>query len=87
MADRFPIYDDDWFRAEWNTEPNQEDVLAALKDPWELPTFASRVTLPSFDLRKFLMYGPWLLRLLFHCLLFACIVFVAYHVSDFIPLH
>ena len=46
---RFPYYDDAWFAAEWNTEPNVVDVLRTLKGPWRIQTFTSLLNAPETE--------------------------------------
>lgn len=47
MTTRFPSYNDDWFAAEWTTQPSQKDMLASLSEPWRLPTFTMRLLIPQ----------------------------------------
>lgn len=47
LEKRFPYYDDAWFAAEWNTEPNMVNVLQTLKEPWRIRTFTSLLDAPE----------------------------------------
>ncbi|RYP46714.1 hypothetical protein DL768_007122 [Monosporascus sp. mg162] len=47
LKSRFPYYNDAWFTAEWNTEPNTDDVLKALKEPWRIQTFTTFLRTPG----------------------------------------
>lgn len=47
LEKRFPYYDDAWFAAEWNTEPNMVNVLQTLKEPWRIQTFTSLLYTPG----------------------------------------
>lgn len=39
LHDRFPYYDDAWFAEEWTREPNTNDVLKRIEEPWRIRTF------------------------------------------------
>ncbi|KAF5560162.1 hypothetical protein FNAPI_4330 [Fusarium napiforme] len=48
LKKRFPYFDDDWYASEWNTEPNTQDVLGELKEPWRIQTFTAFLRRPGF---------------------------------------
>ncbi|KAM0421121.1 hypothetical protein ACHAPT_011013 [Fusarium lateritium] len=47
LESRFPYYDEDWFSSEWNREPNTDDVLKVLKEPWRIQTFTAFLRTPG----------------------------------------
>lgn len=47
LENRFPYYDSSWFSAEWYKEPNTNDVLKALEEPWRIQTFTTLLYPPG----------------------------------------
>ncbi|KAF5675979.1 serine threonine kinase [Fusarium circinatum] len=47
LRSRFPDYDEAWYMSEWNTEPNTQDVLGELKEPWRIQTFTTFLDTPG----------------------------------------
>ncbi|KAM6510697.1 hypothetical protein FSOLCH5_011142 [Fusarium solani] len=47
LENRFPYYDSSWFSAEWDKEPNTNDVLKVLEEPWRIQTFTTLLSTPG----------------------------------------
>ncbi|KAJ4213183.1 hypothetical protein NW759_011027 [Fusarium solani] len=47
LENRFPYYDSSWFSAEWDKEPNTNDVLKVLEEPWRIQTFTTLLYTPE----------------------------------------